>query len=202
MHSSCMHAAMWRSYIRWLSQVFLACGMLVAGMEQSLPALLATASACPSLLLSMLPTMAAWVTVPCQGGFHGWQMPFSQSCRLPNHSRTSTHDPDVFASVQCTPEDWRVQLAMPFFALIDFLLSRQRIARALFNWFRSPNTLRKVLSVSMLFSDMNAAGSLKQHRCSRAGHVSHARLLHPASGRQSVLGSWLTAHICFERQGC
>ncbi|KAK9812307.1 hypothetical protein WJX73_000809 [Symbiochloris irregularis] len=47
---------------------------------------------------------------------------------------------------KCTPEDWRVKMAMPFFALVDFLLSRQRIARALFNWFRSPKTLRKVLS--------------------------------------------------------
>ncbi|KAK9907565.1 hypothetical protein WJX75_006039 [Coccomyxa subellipsoidea] len=42
-------------------------------------------------------------------------------------------------------DDWRVRLAFPFFLLIDFLLSRQRIARWLFDGFRTKENLRKAL---------------------------------------------------------
>ncbi|CAL5229041.1 g12290 [Coccomyxa viridis] len=42
-------------------------------------------------------------------------------------------------------DDWRVRLAFPIFRLIDFLLSRQRVARYLFNNFRTKDNLRKVL---------------------------------------------------------
>ena len=38
-------------------------------------------------------------------------------------------------------------LAMPVFQLIDFLLSRQRIARFLFDNFRTKDNLKKVLQV-------------------------------------------------------
>ena len=42
-------------------------------------------------------------------------------------------------------DDWRVRLAFPFFLLIDFLLSRQRVARYLFNSFRTKGNLKNVL---------------------------------------------------------
>lgn len=42
-------------------------------------------------------------------------------------------------------DDWRIKLATPVFLLIDVLLSRQRIARYLFDRFRSRENLRKVL---------------------------------------------------------
>lgn len=44
-------------------------------------------------------------------------------------------------------DDWRVRLAFPIFRLIDFLLSRQRIARFLFDNFRTKDNLKKVLQV-------------------------------------------------------
>lgn len=47
-------------------------------------------------------------------------------------------------------DDWRVRLAFPFFMLIDFLLSRQRIARYLFDNFRTKDNLKSVLSVRPL----------------------------------------------------
>ena len=50
--------------------------------------------------------------------------------------------------LQAISDDWRIKLATPIFLLIDILLSRQRIARYLFDRFRSPDNLRKVLSVS------------------------------------------------------
>jgi hypothetical protein len=49
--------------------------------------------------------------------------------------------------VQGLTDDWRVRLAFPFFLLIDFLLSRQRIARWLFDGFRTKENLRKALLV-------------------------------------------------------
>ncbi len=50
--------------------------------------------------------------------------------------------------IQGLTDDWRVRLAFPIFRLIDFLLSRQRVARYLFNNFRTKDNLRKVLQVS------------------------------------------------------
>lgn len=44
-------------------------------------------------------------------------------------------------------DDWRVRLAFPVFQLIDYLLSRQRIARFLFDNFRTKDNLKKVLQV-------------------------------------------------------
>ena len=44
-------------------------------------------------------------------------------------------------------DDWRVRLAFPFFLLIDFLLSRQRVARYLFDSFRTKDNLKNVLKV-------------------------------------------------------
>ena len=54
--------------------------------------------------------------------------------------------------VQGLTDDWRVRLAMPIFQLIDFLLSRQRIARFLFDNFRTKDNLKKVLQVPQRFS--------------------------------------------------
>lgn len=51
------------------------------------------------------------------------------------------------AIVQGLTDDWRVRLAFPIFQLIDFLLSRQRVARFLFNNFRTKDNLKKVLQV-------------------------------------------------------
>ena len=48
-------------------------------------------------------------------------------------------------------DDWRVRLAFPFFMLIDFLLSRQRIARYLFDNFRTRDNLKNVLRVRRWF---------------------------------------------------
>jgi len=42
-------------------------------------------------------------------------------------------------------DDWRIALATPIFALIDFLLSIPPVARALFDSFRKPDTLQGVL---------------------------------------------------------
>lgn len=42
-------------------------------------------------------------------------------------------------------DDWRIKLATPIFALIDFLLSIPPVARALFDSFRKPDTLQGVL---------------------------------------------------------
>ena len=50
--------------------------------------------------------------------------------------------------IQGLTDDWRVRLAFPIFRLIDFLLSRQRVARFLFNNFRTKDNLRKVLQVA------------------------------------------------------
>ena len=55
-------------------------------------------------------------------------------------------------------DDWRVRLAMPIFQLIDFLLSRQRIARFLFDNFRTKDNLKKVLQVPQ-----HSSPSLKRH---------------------------------------
>ena len=49
--------------------------------------------------------------------------------------------------LQGLTDDWRVRLAFPFFRLIDFLLSRQRIARYLFDNFRTKDNLKNVLKV-------------------------------------------------------
>ncbi len=49
--------------------------------------------------------------------------------------------------MQGLTDDWRVRLAFPFFLLVDFLLSRQRIARWLFDGFRTKENLRKALMV-------------------------------------------------------
>ncbi len=51
--------------------------------------------------------------------------------------------------IQGLTDDWRVRLAFPIFRLIDFLLSRQRVARYLFNNFRTKDNLRKVLQVAV-----------------------------------------------------
>lgn len=40
-----------------------------------------------------------------------------------------------------------MRLAFPFFRLIDFLLSRERIARYLFDNFRTKDNLKNVLKV-------------------------------------------------------
>lgn len=42
-------------------------------------------------------------------------------------------------------DDWRIKLAMPIFLLIDALLARPKVARYLFDRFRTPDTLRSVL---------------------------------------------------------
>ena len=42
-------------------------------------------------------------------------------------------------------DDWRIQLAMPLFLLIDLLLKQRPIARYLFDSFRKPDTIRSVL---------------------------------------------------------
>ncbi len=44
-------------------------------------------------------------------------------------------------------QDWRIRLALPLFWAIDFLLSKPRIARYLFDRFRSKDNLRTVLKV-------------------------------------------------------
>lgn len=44
-------------------------------------------------------------------------------------------------------QDWRIRLALPLFYLIDFLLSKPRIARYLFDRFRQKENLRTVLQV-------------------------------------------------------
>ena len=49
------------------------------------------------------------------------------------------------ALTQGLTDDWRVRLAFPIFQAIDFLLSRQRIARYLFNSFRTKDNLKRVL---------------------------------------------------------
>ena len=49
------------------------------------------------------------------------------------------------ALTQGLTDDWRVRLAFPIFRAIDFLLSRQRIARYLFNNFRTKDNLKRVL---------------------------------------------------------
>ena len=56
--------------------------------------------------------------------------------------------------VQGLTDDWRVRLAMPIFQLIDFLLSRQRIARFLFDNFRTKDNLKKVLQVPQRLSSL------------------------------------------------
>ena len=58
----------------------------------------------------------------------------------------------AWAMLQGLTDDWRVRLAFPVFQLIDFLLSRQRIARFLFNNFRTKDNLKKVLQVTALAS--------------------------------------------------
>ena len=50
--------------------------------------------------------------------------------------------------MQGLTDDWRVRLAFPIFQLIDFLLSRQRVARFLFDNFRTKDNLKKVLQVT------------------------------------------------------
>lgn len=60
--------------------------------------------------------------------------------------------------LQGLTDDWRVRLAFPFFMLIDFLLSRQRIARWLFDSFRTKDNLRKVLGVSNGFESFPVHG--------------------------------------------
>jgi hypothetical protein len=42
-----------------------------------------------------------------------------------------------------------LQAAAPAFMLVDWLLSRQRIARYLFDSFRQPDNLKKVLQVRL-----------------------------------------------------
>lgn len=42
-------------------------------------------------------------------------------------------------------QDWRIRLALPLFYLIDFLLSQPRIARYLFDRFRTKENLRTIL---------------------------------------------------------
>ena len=54
--------------------------------------------------------------------------------------------------VQGLVDDWRVRLAFPFFMLIDFLLSRQRIARYLFDNFRTKDNLKNVLRVRAMLN--------------------------------------------------
>lgn len=44
-------------------------------------------------------------------------------------------------------DDPRIKLAMPLFLLIDWLLSQPRVARYLFDKFRSPDNVRQVLQV-------------------------------------------------------
>lgn len=46
-------------------------------------------------------------------------------------------------------QDWRTRLAMPLFLLIDFLLSKPKIARYLFDRFRRKENLRTVLEVRL-----------------------------------------------------
>jgi hypothetical protein len=53
-------------------------------------------------------------------------------------------------ALQGLTDDWRVRLAFPLFQLIDFLLARERIARYLFENFRTKDNIRKVLQVSLL----------------------------------------------------
>lgn len=51
---------------------------------------------------------------------------------------------------QAVTDDWRVKLALPVFLLVDLLLKQQRIARFLFDSFRSPKNIREVLLVGRL----------------------------------------------------
>ena len=57
-------------------------------------------------------------------------------------------DVTCMGMLQGLTDDWRVRLAFPIFRLIDFLLSRQRVARFLFNNFRTKDNLKKVLQVT------------------------------------------------------
>ena len=50
---------------------------------------------------------------------------------------------------QAVADDWRIKLAMPIFLLIDALLARPKVARYLFDRFRTPDTLRSVLLVRL-----------------------------------------------------
>ena len=69
--------------------------------------------------------------------------------------------------LQGLTDDWRVRLATPIFQLIDLLLSRQRIARFLFDNFRTRDNLKKVLQV-LMSSD-------------RTVHMLHTRIWTPLS---------------------
>ncbi len=46
---------------------------------------------------------------------------------------------------QAISDDWRIKLAMPLFLLVDALLARPKVARYLFDRFRTRENLRTVL---------------------------------------------------------
>ena len=75
------------------------------------------------------------------------RQPASVSVSAPDE-RCSSRSEGVW--LQGLVDDWRVRLAFPFFMLIDFLLSRQRIARYLFDNFRTKDNLKNVLRVRPL----------------------------------------------------
>ncbi|KAK9846485.1 hypothetical protein WJX81_005091 [Elliptochloris bilobata] len=71
-------------------------------------------------------------------------------------------------------DDWRIKVAAPAFMLVDFLLSRQRVARYLFDSFRQPTNLKNVLQrvyidqtavddalVDLIYQPSNADGALE-----------------------------------------
>lgn len=65
----------------------------------------------------------------------------------------------VLGSCHCLTESLAEQVAAPAFMLVDFLLSRQRIARYLFDSFRQPANLKKVLQARRRACLMRCPGS-------------------------------------------
>ena len=76
--------------------------------------------------------------------------------------------------VQAISDDWRIKLAMPIFLLVDALLARPKVARYLFDRFRTRDNLRTVLKV---LSGRDAATMFQPHptlcACSVSSEHSH-----------------------------
>ena len=85
------------------------------------------------------------VLLNCAGGMNTKVRQMASVTQMAPDQHCISRSEDVW--LQGLVDDWRVRLAFPFFMLIDFLLSRQRIARYLFDNFRTKDNLKNVLRV-------------------------------------------------------
>jgi hypothetical protein len=96
--------------------------------------------------------------------------------------------------VRCKPwpcsDDWRIRLVLPILWLIDALLQQRPLAERLFNRFRSPDNIRKILQVLLGGHVVpGAAHALAAQGCKACCPSAHGHMHLPCQLRGSLPAS-------------